>query len=193
MTSTTSDVALPSFSPSRIRFVSGALSAACLAGIVVLPLLVAGRWVFAAPDALLISDLSHIGARDPRILGPVDDWQRLAGAVLQLISLGFALVGLAHARRCFGLFARGSYFDERVVRSLRGFAGMSALSVAAGLVLQAPLTAVVSFHNPPGHRFIEIGLSSQEVYSLFFSATVWLIAAVMSRAVLIARENSQFV
>lgn len=193
MTSTISEAALPPFSPSRIRIVSGFLSAACLAGIVVLPLIVAGRWAFAAPDGLLISDLTHIGARDPRILGPVADWQRLAGAVLQLIPLGFALMALQRARQCFGLFARGSYFDAQVVSSLRRFAGMSAISVALGLVLQAPLTAVVSFHNPPGQRFIEIGVSSQEIYSLFFSATVWLIAAVMSQAVRIARENAQFI
>jgi len=193
MIATVSQVPLSSESSSRIGFLSRILSFACLVGIVGLPLAVVGHWIFADSGSLLVSDLADIGAHDPRILGSVDPWQRLAGTVLDLIPTGFTIMALIHVRRCFQSFRHGIYFEGHVASALRGFAGMSALSVALGVVLHAPLSAVVSFNNPPGQRFVEIGLSSHEVYALFIAATVWLIAAVMAKAVGIAHENAEFV
>lgn len=178
----------------RGRRLSRVLSAGCLLAIVVAPLAVV--WLWATADAAaLYRSLSGGGmAVDAaRLLAPVDPWQRAAGAGLSLIPVGLSMMALARARRCLDRFAGGVCFDPAVVTGLRGFAGWSALSVAVGLVLQAPLSALVSLNNPPGERFVSLGIGSEQIYSLFFAGLVWLIAAVMAQAVTIARENAEFV
>jgi hypothetical protein len=193
MSITPSDAPLPTVSPSRIRTLSRVLGAVCLLGIVALPVAVGVQWAILSPEDLFANVQSHVGSGTERITGPVEGWQRLIGAAVSMIPVAFTLIGLNHARRCFSLFAKGVFFDSRAVLALRGFAGMSALSVAAGLVLQGPLTALVSYNNPPGQRYVSIGLGTHDLDSLFFAGMVWLIAAVMAKAVLIARENDQFV
>lgn len=182
---------IPSPSSRRLGRFSRLLSLACLLGVVALPLIVSWQWAQEDPASLYASLVPKMGA-DP-LPERLDPWQRLVGAGLTLIPVAFSMLALLRVRRCFDSFAAGRYFEAAVVDGLRGFAGMTALSCAVGFVLQAPLSALLSWHNAEGHRFISFGIGSEQVRTLFFAATVWIIAAVMARAVALARENAEFV
>ncbi|MCF1505578.1 DUF2975 domain-containing protein [Afifella sp. H1R] len=178
----------------RIRLLCRALAATCLIVAVTLPATILLMWMFQDGETLYRAALSdpsaQISAHVPHDLAL---WQRLAGAALTLIPAAITAVGLLRARRCFRLFAAGTYFDPEVVRGLRGFAGMTAVSVALGLLMRAPASAVISLSNPPGERFVTLGLASGDLRDLFFAGMVWAIAAVMAKAVVLARENAAFV
>ncbi|NFV78945.1 DUF2975 domain-containing protein [Magnetospirillum aberrantis] len=175
----------------RLARASRLLSLGCLVAVFVLPVLVVGKWALDDPASLYAAMVPKKGASPlPDLLEP---WQRGVGAVLSLVPTALAMVALLRVRRCFDSFAAGLCFDGSVVTGLRGFAGMSALSCAAGMVLQPPLSALLSWQNPAGQRFISIGVGSDQVGTLFFAAMVWIIAAVMAKAVAMARENAEFV
>jgi hypothetical protein len=59
--------------------------------------------------------------------------------------------------------------------------------------MQAPLTYLISMHNPPGHRFMSIGFGSDDVDMLFLAGVTFVIARVMAEARRVAEENAGFV
>lgn len=167
------------------------LSLGCLVAVVAMPFLVVGMWALDAPAELYAS---MVPKPEPHALPPqLDGWQRLVGAGLALIPAAFSMVALVRVRRCFDSFAAGLYFEAGVVAGLRGFAGMTALSCGIGFLLQPVFSGLLSLHNPVGQRFISVGVSSEQIRSLFFAGMVWIIAAVMAKAVALAQENSEFV
>jgi len=120
-------------------------------------------------------------------------WQRHVGWLLGLVPASCAACGLWHARRCFQRFARGDYFDEAAIGSLRGFSvGMLAAAVA-GIVVPCIASVVLSWHLGPGQRRLAVGVSSNDLLLLLFAAVVWQIVVVMRRAAALAQENASFV
>jgi len=169
------------------------LSLGCVVAAIGVPIVIGCVWfLMPAPD-LFLHTLRRAPV-DPEALAAWFDWApRIAGFALSLVPVGFSIAALLHARCCLSLFARGIRFDRRVVAALRGFSGMTVLSTIAGFIVHAPITALLTFYRGPGNREIALGIGSDEIYQLFFAATVWLIATVMAEAIEIARENSEFV
>jgi hypothetical protein len=66
-------------------------------------------------------------------------------------------------------------------------------NVVAAFVVQAPITYLISMHNPPGHRFISLGFGSDDVEMLFLAGVTFVIARVMAEARRVAEENAGFV
>jgi len=169
------------------------LSLGCVVAAIGVPIVTARVW-FVMPAPELFLQILRRAPVDPETLAAWFDWPaRASGFVLTMIPGGFSIAALLYARRCLSLFAGGVRFDRRVVGALRGFSGMTALSTVAGLIIHAPVTALLTFYRGPGNREIALGIGSDQIYQLFFAATVWLIATVMAEAVEIARENSEFV
>jgi hypothetical protein len=180
-------------SPMRVRSFSRLLSLGCLLAIVGLPVLVVGQWALKDAASLFWTTLPRPMGTDVVVPAGIETWQRAAGAFLTLIPVAFTVAALVQARRCFRLFAAGIYFDTRAVIALRGFAGLTALSVAAGFIVQAPLSLVLTCLNPVGQRSITLALGNEQIGTLFFAGLVWVIAAVMASAVSLAEENAKFV
>ena len=174
---------------SRIRRFSLLMDRFCLLLIVGAPLIVIGYWLEADQD--LLTSNPHLGRLV--LQHPIVLWQRLAGAAITLVPLGMVLVGVAHSRGCFRLFAAGRYFVPEVVTHLRRFAAWFGGSVVAGFLVLPLLSVMLTIHNAPGDRQLVIGVNSDLLSTLFISGMVWLIAAVMGHAHALAEENSQFV
>ena len=173
----------------RIRRLSLLLAHTCLAFTVVLPFLVVGYWLIA--DAAQLA--AHAKLAGLQIDHALALWQRQAGAAITLIPLGLLLTGLWHVRRCFLLFADGRYFELQAIHSLRRFAACTCASVVASLFSTPALSVLLTISNAPGQRQLAIGVSSEQLFTLFIAGMVWLIAAVMTHACALAEENAGFV
>lgn len=175
--------------PQHIRRISRMLAWTCLGLIVVLPCAVIGYWM--AADAAQLALRAQLPAQ--AIHGPLQTWQRAAGALITLAPLSLWLIGLWQARKCFRLFVAGEVFSAQTVRCLKRFAGWAAASVALGMVAATAISVVVTLNNPPGLRHLAIGIGSDQIFALFFAGMVWLMAAVIGQGRALAEENATFV
>ncbi len=164
------------------------LSGACLLLAVVLP---AGSLYmgFAMPGVIIE------GLHLPKALNAADLtlFQRIAATLIWTVSPLFQAYGLLCARRCFESFARGNFFTSEVVRGLRGFAKGLFFAILFSLISTPLLSFLLTMHAPAGEHMVSAGLNSDQVHKLLFVGIFWQIAAVMTRAVNLAEENSQFV
>lgn len=163
------------------------LATACLVLAWVLPLSVMGYLWISSDDTLAVAFGIVLNGQAP----PASSWQRAALLLLGTLPAGCVAWGLMAARRCFLRFLQGEYFSTRVVQNLRGFSGGIFLSAVSSILLTPLLSVILTFGNHPAALAINIG--SSQVLALLFAGMVWQIASVMTRAVGLAEENSQFV
>lgn len=130
------------------------------------------------------------------------DIATVAGAPLtdRLLALIFALIpaliatwGLLSLARLFRAFAQGEIFSLPALRALSSVTMALFWNVVATFLIQAPLTYLISMHNPPGHRFMSVGFGSDDVEMLFLAGVTFVIARVMAEARRVAEENAGFV
>ena len=130
------------------------------------------------------------------------DIATVAGAPLtdRLLALIFALIpafivtwGLLALARLFRAFTQGEIFSLPALRALSSVTMALFWNVVATFLIQAPLTYLISRHNPPGHRFMSIGFGSNDVEMLFLAGVAFVIARVMAEARRVAEENAGFV
>lgn len=130
------------------------------------------------------------------------DIATVAGAPLtdRLLALIFALIpafivtwGLLALARLFRAFTQGEIFSLPALRALSSVTLALFWNVVATFLIQAPLTYLISRHNPPGHRFMSIGFGSNDVEMLFLAGVAFVIARVMAEARRVAEENAGFV
>ncbi|MDQ8020846.1 MAG: DUF2975 domain-containing protein [Moraxellaceae bacterium] len=165
------------------------LARCCLVLVFGLPVAVLAYWLTADTIGLAVqARLDDLVIQQPLAL-----WQRLAGAGVTLLSLGLLLGGLWQVRRCFQRFAAGHYFELATIRHLRRFAALTCASVVVSFVCTPVLSVLLTLNNAPGHRQLALGVSSEQLFTLFIAGMVWLIAAVMTHASSLAEENAQFV
>jgi len=168
-----------------IRRLSNVLSWGCIFFVAVFPLLGIAYWLTAAPP-----ELAAGAGLSPASVLTVAPWQRALGAAVTLIPLLMLSVGLFHARACFQEFARGAFFTMKTVSRLRRFAGWVCASVFFGFIARASLSVLLTIPNPPGQRSLSLGVSSDQLFTLFIAGMVWLIAAVMTRAAAFADDGT---
>jgi hypothetical protein len=169
--------------------ISAWLARACLFLIVALPLLVLYYWAVADSAVLAI----HAQMLPLLIEAPVQDWQRLAGALVTCIPVALMMRGLWEARLCFKQFATGQVFTAQAVQRLRSFAGWIMASSLASILIGPAISVVLTFNNAAGNRHVAIGIGTDHVLTLLFAAVVWVMAAVIAQGQVLAEENSSFV
>lgn len=173
----------------RIRRLSRWMGRACLALVMVLPLMLAVYWATAnAPELSMQGNLPSTA-----IQAPLQVWQRWACALVTAVPLGMMLLGLWQARRCLVQFADGQVFTAQATAHLRRFAGWMAGAALAAIVAGAVTSVLLTLHNPPGMRHLAVGVSSSQVLTLFFAALVWLMADIIGQGQSLAEENEAFV
>lgn len=175
--------------PPRIQRLSQLLAGACLVLMVLLPPMLAVYW--AVTDTATLAVRANLTAA--MVLGELQPWQRVAAGLSAEIPLCLLLVGLAHARRCFRLFATGRIFNAQTMFCLRRFSAWTTASALGSMVCGTLNSVLLTWHNPPGARHLSIGIGSDQILLLLFSAMVWLMAAVISQGQALADENAQFI
>ena len=170
----------------RLRHASRLMGWACAGLALLLPIAVILAWILAPTPELLAR--AGLAATIP--VAPWQFW--LGGGIATLPALALA-AALLSARRVFWAFAAGAYLTRRAVGPLRGFGGWLIGAGLAGLAAPTALSLTLSAQAGPGERALTIVAGSTPVLGLVFGGIVWLIAAVLGRAVAIAEDHAQIV
>lgn len=173
----------------RIQRVSRIMVRICLAMIVIMPFALVIYWATAsAPELAAQGNLQASVIR-----APLQVWQRVAAALVSGLPLACLLIGVWQAKRCFEQFVKGDVFTVYAVVCLRRFAGWVAAAALAAILAGMVISVLLTLNNPSGTRQLAVGISSNQVFTLFFAALVWLMADVIGQGQSLADENKQFV
>ena len=173
----------------RIQRISRIMVRVCIALIVLMPLALVIYWATAtAPELAAQGNLQAAVIR-----APLQVWQRIAAAFVSGLPLACLLMGVWQAKLCFEQFANGEVFTARAVGSLRRFAGWTAAAALATILAGAAISVLLTLHNPPGTRQLALGVGSNQFFTLFFAALVWLMADIIGQGQTLAEENRQFI
>jgi hypothetical protein len=173
----------------RVRRISAAMVWACRFLMLVMPLALVGFWAWAGSESLAAQANLSVSL----LMTPLQTWQRVGAALAMALPMGLLLMGVAQAHRCFALFAQGEVFSYQTTALLRRFAGWVAAAALAAILASTVVSVLLTLTNPPGMRHLAIGVGSDHVFTLFFAATVWLMAAVIGEGQALAEENQRFV
>jgi hypothetical protein len=183
---------MPTAELGRDQGLSAICATACGVLAIGIPLGVAALWAVGGWQTLALVKLIP-----PDILGDlpyaIRPWQRLAGALISLVPALLLSYGLIRARRSLAAFKRGDFFAAEVVTGLRGYAAASFWAAFASIIAVPVIALTMTLANPPGHKELSADLSGSQGLGLLGAAILWVIASVMARARLAARENEQFV
>ena len=171
----------------RIRRVSTVMKGICTVGIVATPLALAAFWAFAPIET--IRDIREIGY-DVTALPPAF---RLLAFLASMVPAGIGIYGLIALRRLFGAYSDGALFAAGNALDLRTFALSVAASAFAKIVVGPVLSVIVSWHNPPGTRVLEISVRSNDLGALFVGCLFLVVAWIMAEAQRLAEDNAQIV
>jgi len=176
--------------PTKLARLSRVMSVLSLLGMIAIPALVIA--IFLHPDTtqFLMFRLDHLGA-DLNSQIPLQ--YRVDALVCEAVPLGFTVWAMWSLRQLFANYAEGRVFSQEPLRHLNNVATALFLGVLAGLVMEAPISYLLSLHNPPGHREISLSFGSGDAAWLFIAGTVLVIARVMGEARRVADENAAFV
>ena len=159
-------------------------------GAVLSPLVTAFCFIWPVPTEPLNVHFSHVDVA-AMVAAPLTD--RLLALIFALIPALTTTWGLLALARLFRAFAQGEIFSLPALRALSTVTLALFWSVVASFVMQAPITYLISMHNPPGHRFVSLSFGSDDVATLFLAGVTFVIARVMAEARRIAEENAGFV
>jgi len=172
-----------------IRRLSMVLAWCCIGFVALSPLVHVWLWATIEPATLAAQLGLPPTVVQGNTLATLDPWQRAFGALVTMVPVGLMIFALLRARRCFLLFAVGRFFEPGTVRALRGFAAGMFWSAIAALAIQPLLTGLFTL----GSGSLHLALNLSPLSSLFVSGTVWVIAWVMARAVLLAQDHASIV
>lgn len=141
--------------------------------------------------ALLAPD--HLNGQAESLLGmppgqPLDLAARWRTALVSLLPVGCGLYALRQLWTLFGEYLRGDVFGLKAQRTLMRFAWTVLAGALALPFARALMSVAASLGNPPGQRFVTLGLYWHDGLLVLVS-----IAHVMLQARCLAEEHAGFV
>jgi Protein of unknown function (DUF2975) len=116
--------------------------------------------------------------------------------MLMLIGLPSVLLGLfmlLQAWRLFGAYGRGQVFGPAAVRHLRAIAWALIASSFWHVAASTLGILLLTWHNPPGQRRLQFGVSWEDYLVALFGGLLIAIAWAMTEAGRIEQDNAGFV
>jgi hypothetical protein len=176
--------------PPKLARLSRIMAVLSVAGMVAIPLMVAAAFLYPDSTQWLMFNISHTGAP---LTAAIPVQYRIDALVCEIVPLGFVEWALWSLAKVFAHYARGEVFTAAPLRHLNNVARALFLGVLADMVMEAPISFLLSYAAGPGHRAVSIGFGSDDVARLFVAGAVLVIARVMSEARRVADENAGFV
>lgn len=163
---------------------------ACLGAMIIIPL---GHFLiwFGLVEVRDVMDVSGAGAF---IASPETGiLKRLGGLALSMVPQLALLYGLGRLRQLFTGFAMGNAFNEAAAQNVRGFARALLAFAVLDFVVEAPLSALVTWGSLPGERMITLSLGWDDFHIYFLIALFFAFTHVMAEGIRLARENAEFI
>jgi hypothetical protein len=172
----------------RMALLFNGLSVAAVALATLLPMGAAAYWLFV--DATEVRTMVGLG---PELLADITMGQRIAAAIVALLTVLPLAWGFARLRTCLKSFAEGRPFALDGIAGLRGFATGGMLAALAQLVSPTLMGLVLTWTAVAGHRQLVVLIDSDMLLLAMFAGTIAAVAWAMEKAAAIAEENSQFI
>jgi hypothetical protein len=173
--------------PSNASPLSLIAARGCFALIILIPLITLATWLGFVPLEDLRAAERFVMADDTTLS------QRLAGFGLAMVSRLILIYGLWRLTLMFRSFAQGTFFTLETESHLRAFAYSVFGYTAVDFVMELPITALVTWSNPPGERFVSLSFGWNEVQLLIFGGLLFALTHVIAEGLRLARENAEFV
>ena len=174
----------------RVRVISQRMRLLVLLGVV---LVLAGVcWIWFAPELPtgLLSELGIAG----KVSGGAPTWEtRLLGLAVTALPSGLLIYALLQARTLFAEYAAGGFFSWKAACRLRRIAWAICSLAFVGPLTRTLLVLVLTLNNPPGQRWLSIGVSFNDYCAVMVGGLLLAIAWVMVEATRISEENGEFV
>ncbi|HTT99409.1 MAG TPA: DUF2975 domain-containing protein [Rhizomicrobium sp.] len=176
--------------PDKLARLSRIMSVLSLLGMIVIPALVIAIFLHPATTQFLMFRLDHLGAD----LNETIPLQFRVGALgCELVPLGCTVWAMWSLRQLFANYAEGRVFSQEPLRYLNNVANALFLGVLTDFLMGAPISYLLTLHNPVGHREVSLSFGTSDAAWLFIAGTVLVIARVMGEARRVADENAAFV
>ena len=173
----------------KIYRVSIAMQWFCLAVLVLLPISLVWGWLnFEEYAPRLAAERGYL--LDMDYIGPL---QLVLGLICSFIPVAILLYGVWRLRLLFGLYRRHIFFSVDNIRHLYIFSLTLFVSALSAPLVDAVLSVVLTFANPPGQKALSLHFGSAEVSTLFIAGALMTISWIMREAHGLAKENAEFV
>ncbi|MDR0201513.1 MAG: DUF2975 domain-containing protein [Delftia acidovorans] len=145
--------------------------------------------LLALPSAALLSPQDLPGQAE----GLLDMAARWRTALVSLLPVGCGLYALRQLWTLFGEYLQGRVFGMGAQGALMRFAWTVLAGALALPFTRALMSVAASMGNPPGQRFVTVGLYWHDGLLVLLGVVLVSIAHVMLQAQRIAEENAGFV
>lgn len=153
-----------------------------------LPVASTAYWLLADPG-----EVRQMAGLSLELLPDITMGQRLAAALVALLTCVPLAWGFARLRTCLASFASGRPFSAQGIAGLRDFALGGMLAALAQLVGHTAMGLVLTWNAAPGHRQLVLRVDSDMLLLAMFAGTIAALAWAMEKAAALAEENSQFI
>lgn len=119
-------------------------------------------------------------------------WGLIAGVINSLTNVA-DIVAYVFLCRLMQHYLKGDVFSPQSLRQIHLIAIAMLASVLADPPCQALASFIQSWPLGPGNREVNVGIGSDAIIQLFWTAVVYIIARVMEQARGLADENARFV
>ena len=123
------------------------------------------------------------------IAGPT----KLLGFCAGLMPLIINLAVLYFLIRLFSLYEQGKIFTFNNIKYIKRTAYALLIGQFVNLFYQAAISAILTWHNPIGHRYVVVGLSGMNIGILLLAVLIILIAWIMTEAYKLQEEQQYIV
>lgn len=174
----------------KLVSISRLMAKACLAAMILLPVGYLMRWF----NVIEAHEVMGVHGSNTFIHSPeTSTFKRLVGFALSMVPQTALLYGLFRLRQLFMSIDARHVFGERAADHMRGFARALLAFAVLDFVMTAPLSAWVTWDNPPGERMIQISVGEGALQTYFLIALFFALTRVMAEGIRLARENAEFV
>jgi len=148
-------------------------------------------WLWLSPEQLRAEAVSTLRLDGKPLT--IDERALWLHAAVGLPGLALGYFLLWQLWQLFGEYAQGRVFSLAAVLRLRRFAvGVLVLGLWTPVARMGSVLAL-TWGNPPGQRYLMLGLSTDDYVRVLLGAVLLAIAAVMAEAARLAEENAEFV
>ncbi|HNY11682.1 MAG TPA: DUF2975 domain-containing protein [Candidatus Wallbacteria bacterium] len=174
---------------SRIKKISSRLRLACSAIFYLLPLVIISYWSFynELPEGFK-SGLVKQYLKDPLL--PVVT--RILCIAVDMIPGAIIMLSTRYLSGLFSLYEKTVFFSEENVAYIRKLGNIVILWSFMDILKQTLLILAITLNNPPGQRFLAIGIGTFQLSLLLIGYIIVLFARVMDEA-RVMNDEQQFI